>query len=69
MRSTAFLAIQNKKQATVVENFDDVAISGVIRVRVPQKLDVPRHPDSKTEKPRHRGSKTKKPQHRVSAEF
>ena len=51
------------KKPTVVENLDDVAISGGIRVRILKKLDVPRHRDSKTEKPRHRDSKTKKPRH------
>ena len=61
--------MQNKKHPNVVGQLDDVAISGGIRVRIAQKLNVPRHRDSKTEKPRHRGSKTKKPQHRDSAEF
>ena len=54
---------------TVVENLDDLVISGGIRVRIPQKLDVPRHQDSKIEKPRHQNFNTKKPQHRVSPAF
>ena len=37
-----------QQQPTVVENPDDVVISGGIRLRIPQKLDVPRHRDSKT---------------------
>ena len=37
-----------QQQPTVVENLDDVVISGDIRLRIPQKLDVPRHRDSKT---------------------
>ena len=80
IRSTAFLAIaiaitaltnkyRTKKKPTVVENLDDLVISGGIRVRIPQKLDVPRHQDSKIEKPRHQNFNTKKPQHRVSPAF
>ena len=30
-----------QQQPTVVENLDDVVISGGIRLRIPQKLDVP----------------------------
>ena len=52
-----------------MENLDHVTISEGIRVRLPQKLDAPRHRDSKTEKAQHRDSKTKKPRHRVFAEF
>ena len=47
IRFIVFLA-KNKKKPTVVKNLDDDVISR--GERIPQKLDVPQHLDSKTEK-------------------
>ena len=66
--STVFLAIaigitvltnkyRTKSSLWKMENLDVAVMSRGIRVRILQKLDVPRHQDSKAEKPRHRDSK------------